>query len=366
VTCAHEFKHSSQYAGSRWSEGGWVELDATWMEDIAYPETNDYLNYLPFGSPIAEPDVALDGGSTGTGSYEDCVLQHFWSQTHGIQLVVDLYDYRITHQSEPMLESYTYILEQYGHDWVEAWGEFTMWNFATGARFVQGYGYLDGPIYPAGSPQRTIYSYPNDHDGSVTRIAANFIRCLAVNAPGQAMRLTFNGNDTARMTLAAVVNKSYATQEGAMYLVPLDDNNDVVFDIPYDLDGVYSVGIIVGNANKVGGPVDYSIDMELVPFEPTAAGDVPAFAITGNYPNPFNPQTTIKFALDHGADTVLDIYDVAGRKVTTVLDATLGAGQHRVMWNGTDQSGRSVASGTYVAKLRAGDQVTSHKLVLAK
>ncbi len=55
VTVAHEFKHASQRAGSLWSEGGWVELDATWMEDIAYDFVNDYYNYLPYGSPISAP-----------------------------------------------------------------------------------------------------------------------------------------------------------------------------------------------------------------------------------------------------------------------------------------------------------------------
>jgi len=152
-----------------------------------------------------------------------------------------------------------------------------------------------------------------------------------------------------------------------MYTIPLDENNDAVYDVPFDLDGVYSVGVVVGNAEKTGGFQAYSVTVDLVPFDPLGVGDdVPAFAITGNYPNPFNPSTTIKFGVNVGGPAQLDVYDIAGRKVRTLLDANLGAGEHRLLWDGQDDAGRSLASGTYVAQLRVGDQVTSHKLVLAK
>jgi len=367
VTAAHEFKHSTQYAGSRWSESGWVEVDATWMEEIAYPEVNDYLNYLNFGSPIADPDGALDGGSTGTGSYDDCVWQHYQSETHGVPFVVDFWEHRKTHTSQPVMDSYEEMFLAYGADLTTAWNEFTTWNFATGARFLLDDGYAEAEIYPAGSPQRTIYSYPSTYNGAVTRLAANFVRCLFLDEPGKNLRVTFDGDDTARMTLGIVVNESYATNAGAMYTVDLDTSNDVVFDVPYDLGGVYSVGIIVGNANKSGTNRSYSLAVDLVDAGTTPVGDVArALAITGNHPNPFNPSTNIEFALASSADTRLEIYDLAGRKVRTLLDATLGAGEHTVRWQGQDDGGRPLASGTYVARLSSGDQITSHKLVLAK
>jgi hypothetical protein len=367
VTAAHEFKHSTQYAGSRWSEDGWVEVDATWMEEIAYPETNDYLNYLSFGSPIADPDIALDGGSTGTGSYEDCVWQHYQSQRFGNQFVVDLWDHRKSNTSEEMIDSYEAVLLDYGMDLVTAWTEFTTWNFATGVRDLTDDGYAEAEIYPTGSAQRTVYSYPSTYNGSVTRLAANFIRCLYVDEPGKRIQVTLDGSDDARMTLGVVVNESYATNAGTMYFVDLDANNDAVYEVPYDLEGVYSVGIVVGNANKTGVNRSYSLQIEKVDATTTAASDVAAaLAITGNHPNPFNPSTAIAFALGGTAATQLDIYDLSGRKVRTLVDATLDAGQHTVRWNGQDDAGRPLASGTYVARLRSGGQVTSHKLVLAK
>ena len=340
-------------------------MDAVWAEEIVYPETNDYFNYLPFGSPISDPDQSLDNG--GTGSYEDCVWQHYMSETHGVDIIVDLWNWRMTHFSQGMMDSYDQLIRDYGSTMREAWNTFTMWNFATGYRVVEGLGYNEAGDYTVGSPQITVTSYPANYSAYVARMAANFIRCRNVDSPGDVLRITFDGANTGDMTLAAVVNESYATHVGAMYEIPLDANNDAVFDVPYDLGGVYSVGVIVGNGEKTGGLVSYSLDMEIVPFDPTAAGDVtPAFAITGNYPNPFNPSTAIDFGLDRADVVALDIYDISGRQVRTLLDATLGAGRHTVIWDGQDDTGRGLASGTYVARLRVGDQLTSHKLVLTK
>ncbi|MCI0636387.1 MAG: hypothetical protein L0206_21095, partial [Actinobacteria bacterium] len=98
VTVAHEFKHATQYQGSFWSEGGWVELDATWAEDAVYDETNDYYNYIVSGSPIAAPAAPLDEG--GTGSYEDCPWQEYMSQTYGNEIIYDFWERRKTHQTE--------------------------------------------------------------------------------------------------------------------------------------------------------------------------------------------------------------------------------------------------------------------------
>jgi len=179
--------------------------------------------------------------------------------------------------------------------------------------------------------------------------------------------VTFNGADTGRMTLAAVVNESYSDGSGAFYEIPLDANNDAVFVVPYDLDNVYSVGFVIGNAAKDGLSQSYSITVDRITPNPTAVGELaPAFAIAGNFPNPFNPQTSIQFTLNGTADTRLDVYDISGRKVRTLLNNVLDAGEHTVPFNGRDDAGRELASGTYLAKLSSGDQVTTHKLVLAK
>ena len=69
------------------------------------------------------------------------------------------------------------------------------------------------------------------------------------------------------------------------------------------------------------------------------------------HPNPFNPSTTIEFALARADNARLDVYTIAGHHVRTLVDRGLGAGPHSVMWDGTDRTGRTVGSGTYFYRL---------------
>ena len=80
--------------------------------------------------------------------------------------------------------------------------------------------------------------------------------------------------------------------------------------------------------------------------------DLPATtALLGAYPNPFNPSTTIRFALAADADARLRIYGVDGELVATLIDRPLGRGLHEVVWNGQDDGGRACASGSYLYRL---------------
>lgn len=85
-----------------------------------------------------------------------------------------------------------------------------------------------------------------------------------------------------------------------------------------------------------------------------------------NFPNPFNPGTTIPYALDRAATVRLEIRDVAGRLVRTLVNGRRGAGEHTAIWDGGDDAGRGQASGVYFAHLEAGGVRQSAKLVLIR
>ena len=96
------------------------------------------------------------------------------------------------------------------------------------------------------------------------------------------------------------------------------------------------------------------------------AGMPLAFALDRNYPNPFNPSTKISFSLPEAQDVVLSVYGLDGRRVATLLREPRGAGSHDVVWNGFDDDGQRVASGTYVFRIEAGPYSRSHKMTLLK
>jgi hypothetical protein len=88
------------------------------------------------------------------------------------------------------------------------------------------------------------------------------------------------------------------------------------------------------------------------------------FSVT-NYPNPFNPSTTIKIELPNASDWTVKIYNVAGQVVTD-YSGFADAGIHNVVWNGTDKAGNKVASGIYFYKAQVGQYTATRKMVLMK
>jgi ankyrin repeat protein len=90
------------------------------------------------------------------------------------------------------------------------------------------------------------------------------------------------------------------------------------------------------------------------------------FSLSQNYPNPFNQSTKIEFALVNSGFVSLEIYDILGRKVRTLVSENLTPGYKSVLWNGKDNSGKEVASGIYFYQIKIGDFSEAKKLVLLK
>ena len=85
-----------------------------------------------------------------------------------------------------------------------------------------------------------------------------------------------------------------------------------------------------------------------------------------NFPNPFNPTTTIAFTIPKNSQVYLGIYDISGKLIKTLIDAPIEAGYHTVVWDGTDDNGRSVSSGVYFYKLKSKGYEETKKMLLLK
>ena len=107
-------------------------------------------------------------------------------------------------------------------------------------------------------------------------------------------------------------------------------------------------------------------DAGLASFEVVVAPIAVELVLEQNHPNPFNPVTTISFVLPEGGPVELEIFDVAGKVVSTVVNETLPAGRHSFVWNGRMASGESASSGMYVYRLRTSAGVVSRKMTLLK
>jgi hypothetical protein len=91
-----------------------------------------------------------------------------------------------------------------------------------------------------------------------------------------------------------------------------------------------------------------------------------AYRLASNYPNPFNPQTTIAFDLPEPQMVRLAVYDLKGRLVRELVSEAMDAGSHTIVWSGTDRSDRRVASGVYFYQIQAGPLKATKRMMLVK
>ena len=96
--------------------------------------------------------------------------------------------------------------------------------------------------------------------------------------------------------------------------------------------------------------------------------EVPVFStqLGKNYPNPFNPSTTISFSLEKAGNARLDIYNVKGQLIKTLLNKSVAQGYHTISWNGTDNEGQNVSSGLYLYKLTTDNFSSMKKMIMVK
>ena len=97
--------------------------------------------------------------------------------------------------------------------------------------------------------------------------------------------------------------------------------------------------------------------MEVIPTE---------FALHENYPNPFNPTTTLRFDLPELSDMTLIVYNMLGQKVKTFNMQSTPAGYHSVTWDATNDLGQQVGAGVYLYQLQTKNFVKTRKMVLLK
>jgi len=89
-------------------------------------------------------------------------------------------------------------------------------------------------------------------------------------------------------------------------------------------------------------------------------------ALQQNFPNPFNPGTTIQYNLPGAGPVSLKIYDMAGQVVRHLVDQQQVAGSHQAVWDGLDKAGAPTANGVYLYELRAGEYRALRKMLLLK
>ena len=89
-----------------------------------------------------------------------------------------------------------------------------------------------------------------------------------------------------------------------------------------------------------------------------------SFALFSNYPNPFNPETSIKYALPQSGHVRIEIYNVLGQRIATLIDTEMAQGYHVAKWDGRNSLGQRVGAGIYLVRMQSGSFVKTQKMML--
>jgi Secretion system C-terminal sorting domain len=187
-----------------------------------------------------------------------------------------------------------------------------------------------------------------------------------------AIRLKALNGSRIDVTKTSAKSSLYWSQDGDDVMIGLLDPQGVDFFVPSDSDlvelsGDFEIVSVEATDIHADGTTEY-LRPQFVAGKFTAGGapGISEFSLDGAYPNPFNPVTQIAFSLPVASDVKIEIYNVLGQRVITLTDSYFEAGKHTVRWSSQSESGSTVASGMYFAKMTAGDFSASKKLVILK
>jgi len=156
-------------------------------------------------------------------------------------------------------------------------------------------------------------------------------------------------------------------EEGTPVFAGSIDWEQVTLDLS-NYNGTVQLRFVLGSAVLVAGEGWYIDDVHY--SNTTGSSDDTLTSITNklqaNFPNPFNPETTISFSIKEAGDVKLEVFNIRGQKVKTIIDNELSADNHQVVWNGKDDRGKSVSSGIYFYKIKTAHYTATRKMILMK
>jgi hypothetical protein len=226
------------------------------------------------------------------------------------------------------------------------------------------------------------FGYPNYDDFWMVRLNASGDTLWTKRYPHKADDIGYSIDRTSDggFVMAGSAFRNDGQDPKDFYIIRTNANGDTLWTKMVGRDyGDYATcikqtpdgGYIVVGWTEIGNG---STDIYVVKLEPDNSSDVnhdnniypSSFSLSANYPNPFNPNTTIGYGLQRRAHVTIDIFNLLGQKVKTLIDETKGAGQYSTEWNGRDESGQAVSSGIYFYRLEAGNEAQVNKMMLLK
>ncbi len=169
--------------------------------------------------------------------------------------------------------------------------------------------------------------------------------------------------DTAGGTAA----RNIAAWDGSNWLPLGSGTNDVVYGLTVHDNELVVGGFFTTAGDKVSAYIAIWTKQTSVAVDDDPTVSLPdEYRLSQNCPNPFNPTTMIEYNVPTRSHVAIEIFNLLGQRVATIVDEMKDAGRYRAVWDGTDAAGETISTGVYFYRLRANDFVATRKMLLVK
>ncbi len=337
---AHELQHLIHW-GQDANEETWLNEGCAELAMVAYG-IPDPITGFP-----SSPDNSLTAWNQTTADYVKVMLFFTYLQEHydATGLISDLV-------ADPLngIASLTQLAQtQYPETGFE--GIFRNWNIAnivdapTPGDGLYNYAQLDLPLFS----RFNLNANPYPSNLTIQPFSADYL-VYTFGDPIPMVALTSSDIYLTAAYLDQMGNCTQVVSSGLDSMFALEPGDPAPYQAVYIL------------SNPGPNQIIYHIVEQVANDDASVPGAVTA--LTGNSPNPFSASTRITYTLKEALPLRLEIFNAKGQKVRTLLDASGNAGSHSVLWDGRDEAGKPVAAGVYLARLSAGTQHGTRKMLL--
>lgn len=352
VTSAHEFFHVIQFGylyDPDWNLLWWMEQSATWMENRAWDDINDYLNYLWFFFRDSHLPI---NSINNNFEYGAVIWPMYLSKRFGEQIIRNLWE-TLAASPKGGISCFNDIIPT-GLD--AALNEFGIWNYFTKDRANTEQFYSDGNLFPY-SVSLDLQKYESTPDSlNISSLSSSFAEILFIGDWGQedGLKINFSTNKA-----LATINSLIFYNTPRDYMIHhLGLSGEIL-----PLGKKWNRAVLVStcaNTFSTNGRFRFTAEWYNVSAG-VAERPLSAFAFSGAYPNPFNPSTTIRFILPKEGKVTINAYNITGQKVANLFDGVLSAGEKNILWKPSGLSG-----GVYFVTVASDNETRTAKVLLLK
>ena len=351
VTTAHEFFHVIHYTYYGGSDAiWWMEQSAVWLEDRAWDDVDDYINYLYL--LFDERDLPLDS-SNGSFMYGATLFAFHIAQKYGEDTIRLIWN-ELRDRQNGKIENFNAVLPE---GVSRAISDLAVWMYFTGSRANPDNFFSEADIIQNTiTPDHILSDTTSVGSLSFSNYTFKYVEIIPEEgfAYSDSLNFKFENPDEGIWKNQVIL---YSSPKNYHIMLVPGDTPSVFIPRPFD-----KAILVIANTSQINKKYNYGYIIDIITSKGVKNKPAPApFALHQNYPNPFNNSTTIPFFIHDTSHVTLKIMNINGTTVATLVDDFLPAGSYRETFEGS-----GLSSGVYFVVLESEARTLTQKMSLVK